>query len=393
MIRRVYNQTNSDCLIVDIGICILANDSYDFSEWDLDEVLRSNDLFDWIEDKTLYLDADGVIVESGEIAKKYFTPVTEFCGEAVKMQNILTGNLSENEEFIVANLLNIIFKTHIEEIYMRENLKNVFVSLCNEYWLLEEIENIALVSGKAILVPQGWTKVLDAHNRGLPNLDKYETLHEVNISESGEQIIVDIEEGCPGEEVVFTMAPKIKNWKKYNYVYCDIESVEGIEVSFIFEGDRLPLSGVNLANGINRVYFDISSVRKSGVKKYGFCIKMKKDVEPCTIKIGALTGIKASGFYETGYLKTRTIELENDISEVFICNNWSLDSPFSIVMDVSVDGGLTWRRINHGAFNNWISVSDWSTIAKNRLKIKFSWDSSETGISAALDDYFVMYRI
>jgi len=206
-------------------------------------------------------------------------------------------------------------------------------------------------------------------------------------------LIVAITEGHVLEEKVIIKQPQNTKWKNYDYVVCDVDGIAGVELSFVLNGRRIPISGKGLSNGRTKLYFDISSFDRKKVQNYGFVVKLLKSVAPCELKISSIKGLVKDSVYRTGELRTSLVELDKDIKEVFVCNEWHMCSPCELIMLVSLDGGENWQHIEHGDYNDWVDVSMWNMNVANRLMVKFIWDIDIDVKSPVLDDFFIMYRV
>jgi hypothetical protein len=319
MIRLINNVTNEDCLIDDIGICVPANGQYDFGVWDLDMVLKSNDLFKLIDEGIFTLEVENeVIVETAAEARLFFTPVTQMCLSDVALKRVEADNLSTMEEFIIANLLNVIFETHTEQLLLREYLRNVFVFFGKEQCLLDYVENIALLDGQARLAPRGETSVLYAHPSSIDDVTIWGNIHIVNCQSDAQGLQVNLVEGCVGEtSIIFRPLDKV-NWRQYEYLCCEIDGTPGVEVFLVVNNDIVPNSSVTLRDGRMTAYFDISKITRNKVKQIGLGVKILKAVLPVTFKVGTFVGIQKESTYDFGRIETITTTVHGEINELFI---------------------------------------------------------------------------
>jgi hypothetical protein len=63
-------------------------------------------------------------------------------------------------------------------------------------------------------------------------------------------------------------------------------------------------------------------------------------------------------------------------------------------MDISLDDGQNWKRVEENMFDNWVSTDSWSMNSKSQLKTRFKFERpSEMDDEPVLDDFFVMWRV
>lgn len=394
MIRIVHNLCDEDCFITDIGLDILAGDSYDFSDWDLDVVRRAKDLFQLIDEGKLALEIDGdIIVDTAEEAKLCFTPVTQFTMDKVVLNRVDAINLSHLAECFLANILNVIFKTHTEKILLKDYLKNVFVFMGKEYYQLSFWENVVIVNEQIELQPKGREVCLKAYKK-TDNVDTDGSIDELTLNVLDDELDIMISGGHVGDAQVLLIKPDNIHWKKYDYVYCDVDLdlTTAVQLSFIMGDSVVPNSMMQLGAGRTRCYFSIAGILKKKINQYGFKIKLLSENDSINFKIGNLIGVDKKSVAIKGTIKTEIQETTRPIKEVYICNNWELLSDDSLVMFLSLDGGNNWQLVAQNQLETWLDVKDWSMTAYDKLMLKYEWKVFD-GKSAILDDCFVMYRL